>query len=653
MTTLPPTGSDAGPPFTEADLARIANEFYRAWPGAAADPTGWSGPVEPSGPAAAATPSVRGNGGSLGSTPTATGPVSLTEVPGSGVDPPIPPRSSGYYTVGSPPTEPLRPNEPPVPAHADLPHPPQFYFLSGDLAPLRDVPAETELLASLPSIPLPTRDVPVTEPLAPGAPFPFEARPVVPSSPQGEADLLAFLPSVPLPNAESPVRDPAIVPDSGPYYFLTDRPGLGPTESERFGDPGATPAADAKPGFDLHAVRRDFPILQERVNGQQLVWFDNGATTQKPRAVIDRLTYFYEHENSNIQRSAHELARRSTDAYENARRTVANFLGATSSDEIVFVRGTTEGINLVANTFGKKYLGEGDELIISHLEHHANIVPWQLLAKERGFTIKVIPIDDAGNLLLDEYHQLLSDRTKLVSVTQVSNALGTVTPTKEIIDAAHAYGAKVLIDGAQSVAHLPVNVQALGADFFVFSGHKIYGPTGIGALYGRYDILEDLPPWEGGGHMIEDVTLDRALFNPPPTRFEAGTGNIADAVGLAAALDYVSGLGLPAVAAYEDELLHYATPRLKAVPGLTLVGTADHKAAVLSFVLDGFEPLEVGEWLNRDGIAVRAGHHCAQPALRRCGYETTVRPTLALYNTPAEIDLLIDSLHRLVATRRV
>lgn len=394
-------------------------------------------------------------------------------------------------------------------------------------------------------------------------------------------------------------------------------------------------------GLDIHAVRRDFPILQERVNGKPLIWFDNAATTQKPQVVIDRISYFYQHENSNVHRAAHELAARASDAYDNARQTVANFIGAKSADEIIFVRGTTEGINLIAKAWGKQYLKAGDEVIVSQLEHHANIVPWQQLREEIGIVLKVIPVDDHGQILLHEYAKLLSPKTKLVSVTQVSNALGTITPIEEITAIAHAVGAKVLIDGAQGISHIPVNVQALDADFYVFSGHKIFAPTGIGAVYGKAEVLESLQPWQGGGNMIEDVTFERTIYRKPPLRFEAGTGNIADAVGLAAALDYVSSLGLPNIAAYEHALVEYASEQLRPIQGLKLIGTAPHKASVVSFVLDGYTTEQVGNVLNQAGIAVRTGHHCAQPILRRFGLEATVRPSLAFYNTFEEIDVLV------------
>jgi cysteine desulfurase/selenocysteine lyase len=400
-------------------------------------------------------------------------------------------------------------------------------------------------------------------------------------------------------------------------------------------------AASAHPPFDVLSVRRDFPILKELVNGRPLAWLDNAATTQKPQSVIDRLSYFYEHENSNIHRAAHELAARATDAYEGARDKIADFLNASSSKEIVYVRGTTEAINLVAKSWGKKHIGKDDEILISHLEHHANIVPWQMLCAETGAKLKVAPVDDDGQVLLEEYERLLNSRTKLVSFTQVSNALGTVTPAKQMIEMAHRYGARVLLDGAQSVSHMRADVQYLDCDFFVFSGHKVFAPTGIGALYGKPEVLEEMPAWQGGGNMIEDVTFEKTRYHPAPSKFEAGTGNIADAVGLGAAIDYVQKLGIDNINRYEHELLVYAMGALRSIPGLKLIGTAKEKTSVLSFVLDGYQTSEVGEALNKEGIAVRTGHHCAQPILRRFGLEATVRPSLAFYNTHEEIDRLV------------
>ncbi|MCR5869087.1 family 2A encapsulin nanocompartment cargo protein cysteine desulfurase [Aquincola sp. J276] len=435
------------------------------------------------------------------------------------------------------------------------------------------------------------------------------------------------------------------------FYFI-DGPGATVPGAVPAAQPARHGSATAQPAFDVHAVRRDFPILQERINGRQLVWFDNAATTHKPQAVIDRLAYFYAHENSNIHRAAHTLAARATDAYEGARETVRRFIGAASVDEVIFVRGTTEGINLIAKSWGARHIGAGDEIIVSHLEHHANIVPWQQLAAEKGAVIRVIPVDDDGQVILSEYARLLGPRTKLVSCTQVSNALGTVTPVQQIVAMAHAAGARALVDAAQSVSHMRVDVRALDADFLVFSGHKVFGPTGIGAVYGKREVLEDMPPWQGGGNMIADVTFERTVYHGPPSRFEAGTGNIADAVGLGAALEYVERIGIEAIGAYEHALLDYATHRIRPIPGVRLVGTAAHKASVLSFVLAGYTTEEVGQALNREAIAVRTGHHCAQPILRRFGLETTVRPSLAFYNTCEEVDRMVAVVQRLANGRQ-
>ena len=465
------------------------------------------------------------------------------------------------------------------------------------------------------------------------------AGPTVPVAPRGSAPgWLPQAPSVPdlswsdAPSVEVPVGDEAN------YHFLTHLP----TQAD------AVPKLpDEHEVFDVNAVRADFPILKETVNGKPLIWFDNAATTQKPQVVIDRLSHFYAHENSNIHRAAHELAARATDAYEEARETVRRFIGAPKAEQNIFVRGTTEAINLVAYAWGGKHLGPGDEILITHLEHHANIVPWQLLSQQTGAVLKVAPVDEAGNLLLSEFEDLLGPKTKLVAATQVSNALGTVTPVEKIVELGHRYGARVLIDGAQSIPHLPIDVAELGVDFFAFSGHKIYGPTGIGVLYGSEEALAETPPWQGGGNMIADVTLERSLYQGLPNKFEAGTGNIADAVGLGEALRYVERVGIERIAAYEHALLDYATPRLADIPGVRLVGTADEKASVLSFILAGHEPLEVGKALNAEGIAVRAGHHCAQPILRRYGLEATVRPSFAFYNTFGEIDVFINAVRRI------
>ncbi len=391
----------------------------------------------------------------------------------------------------------------------------------------------------------------------------------------------------------------------------------------------------------LAQIRDDFPILKEQINGNNLIWLDNGATTQRPQAVIDRLSYYYEHENSNVHRGAHTLAARSTDAYENARDIVRDFIGAPSSEEIVFVRGTTEGINLVANAYVKPLLEPGDEIIVSILEHHANIVPWQLISQETGAVIKVIPCDETGQLILHEYEKLFTKKTKFVAVTHVSNVLGTVAPVEELIAIAHRHGVRILIDGAQSVAHIPVSVSALDADFFVFSGHKIFAPTGIGVVYGKKELLEAARPYHGGGNMIADVTFERTIYNPAPNKFEAGTGSIADAVGLGAALTYLSEIGMPCVYRWEHELLTYAMKEMKTVKGLHLIGTALNKSSALSFKLDGYSDEEVGKRLDSYGIAVRTGHHCAQPVLRRFGYESSVRPTIAIYNSPDDIDAMV------------
>jgi cysteine desulfurase/selenocysteine lyase len=401
--------------------------------------------------------------------------------------------------------------------------------------------------------------------------------------------------------------------------------------------------------FDASVLRRDFPILRERVNGRPLVWLDNAATTQKPQSVIDRLSYFYAHENSNVHRAAHELAARATDAYESAREKVRRFLNASAPREIIFVRGATEGINLVAQSWGRHNILQGDEIVITWLEHHANIVPWQMLCAEKGARLRVAPVDDTGQVILEEYEKLLNPKTRLVSAAQVSNALGTVTPLTEMIESAHRHGAKFLVDGAQAVSHMRADVQALNCDFYVLSGHKMFAPTGIGAVYGKSEILDVTPPWQGGGSMIQDVTFEKTVYSPPPAKFEAGTGNIADAVGLGAAIDYLDRVGMANIARYEAELLTYATSQVQRIPGLHIIGTAKEKAGVLSFVLDGVPTEEMGNLLNREGIAVRSGHHCAQPILRRFGLERTVRASLALYNTCEDIDALVSALLRIQA----
>jgi cysteine desulfurase/selenocysteine lyase len=593
-----------------AKLGDLANAFFRSLPGddvpVPHDPvldlgTGGTPVLEPDLRIAATTPQPQGTGAPVSEVPTPHA-TSLASPLGY---------SASLPQVGG--TDPR--NSVPGAAVPSTP----YYFLSH--------------ATELPSSPAGVQPVPLENLVTPQSQhFP------------GQAEVSELLKEIASGGRQSGQLQPT-VPGQG-FYFV-DR-SAAPAELAPSDKPAYQEVApSAHPQFDVNAVRRDFPILQERVNGHQLAWFDNGATTQKPNQVIDRISHFYKHENSNIHRAAHELAARSTDAYEGARDKVAKFLGAQSKDEIIFVRGATEGINLIANTFGKQFIGEGDEIVVSLLEHHANIVPWQMLARSVGAKIRVIPVDDTGQIILDEYQKLINDRTKLVAVTQVSNALGTVTPITEIIEIAHRRGAKVLVDGAQSVAHLRANVQAVDADFFVFSGHKVFGPTGIGAVYGKLDLLNQLPPWQGGGNMISDVTFDRTLYHDAPTRFEAGTGYIADAVGLGAALDYVQRLGIENIAKYEHDLLGYATQELLRVPGLKLIGTAKEKASVLSLTLAGYSNQEVGVALNREGIAVRTGHHCAQPILRRFGLESTVRPTLALYNTCEEVDRLVAGLKRI------
>lgn len=398
-------------------------------------------------------------------------------------------------------------------------------------------------------------------------------------------------------------------------------------------------------------IKKDFPVLDQKVNGHQLVWLDNGATTQKPIQVIDKISDYYKRYNSNIHRGAHTLAARATDAYEEARDKVRNFINAASSEEIIFVRGTTEGINLVAQAYGRQFLQPGDNVIVSELDHHANIVPWQRVCNERGCDLKAIPTDKNGDLILSELERLINPRTRFVSVGHVNNTFGTINDVKRIIDIAHSHNVPVLIDGAQSIAHTPVDVQALDADFFVFSGHKIYGPNGIGAVYGKKSILDKMQPWQGGGNMIKDVTIERTEYSDPPARFEAGTPNVADAIGLGAALDYVSKVGIRNIEHHEHVLTEYAREQLKLIPGLTLIGDPKNRVSAISFVLDGIPVPETGTLLDKEGIAVRAGHHCAQPALRALGFEMSVRPTFALYNTREDVDSLVIAVRKIVGSR--
>jgi cysteine desulfurase / selenocysteine lyase len=422
---------------------------------------------------------------------------------------------------------------------------------------------------------------------------------------------------------------------------------FGEPKDEGLRDILSTKKKSISPKFDAEHIRRDFPALHQEINGKPLIWLDNAATTHKPQSVIDATSRFYSKDNSNIHRAAHALAARATDLYEGSREKIQKFIGAASPKEIIFLRGTTEAINLVANSYGLANIGAGDEILLTTMEHHANIVPWQMLAQKTGAVIRVAPINDKGELILEQFAALLSSRTKIVAITHVANALGTVNPVEQIISLSHAHGVPVLIDGAQSTPHMPINVQALNADFFTISGHKIFGPTGIGILYGKAGLLEAMPPWQGGGSMIKDVTFAKTIYEGIPQKFEAGTPDIAGVVGLGAAVDYLSKIGLPAIAAYEHQLLEYATSKLLTIPGIRLIGTAAQKASVMSFVIDGFSTESIGKHLDNNGIAVRSGHHCAQPSLRRFGLESTVRPSLAFYNTFAEIDTLIDVLNHL------
>jgi len=409
---------------------------------------------------------------------------------------------------------------------------------------------------------------------------------------------------------------------------------------------GALQAARGVGAFDVARVRREFPILAQRVHGKPLVYLDSGATAQKPQRVIDAVSRFYSHDNANVHRGVYALAERATAEYERARARVARFLGAADPKEIVFVRGATEALNLVAQSYGRANVGPGDEILVTAMEHHSNIVPWQMLAEEKGAVLQVAPVDDRGVLDLDELERRIGSRTRIVSVTHVSNALGTVNPVRRVAEMAHARGAAVVVDGAQAVPHLDVNVAALGCDFYAFSGHKVFGPTGIGALYGKASRLEAMPPWQGGGDMILSVTFERTLYNRIPYKFEAGTPDAAGAVGLGAALEWLGELDRAGLRAHEEDLLAYGTERLSSVPGLRLVGTAPDKVAVFSFVLDGVHPHDVGTILDREGVAIRAGHHCAQPLMQRFGVPATVRASLALYNTREEIDALVEGLAR-------
>ena len=402
----------------------------------------------------------------------------------------------------------------------------------------------------------------------------------------------------------------------------------------------------SEPAFDVHRIRRDFPILHQQVHGKPLVYLDNAATTQKPLAVIEAISDYYRHDNSNIHRGVHTLSERATEAYEKVRAAAQKFLNAASTKEIIFVRGTTEAINLVAQTYGRKNINSGDEVLITALEHHSNIVPWQLLCDEKGARLRVAPINDSGELLLDEFEKLLNPKTKIVAIGHLSNALGTINPVREIVRMAHARNIPVLVDGAQAAPRMQVDVQELDCDFYALSGHKLYGPTGIGILYGKMELLEAMPPYQGGGDMIASVTFEKTVYNRLPYKFEAGTPNIADTIGLGAAIEYLNSLGLEQIEQHEAGLLNYATQAVSAIPGVRLVGTAKEKAGVLSFVMDEIHPHDIGTILDSEGIAVRTGHHCAQPVMQRFNIPATARASFGLYNTPQEIDALVAGIHK-------
>jgi len=591
---------------------------------------------------------------------------------------PAVPNAAGMQTVVPPPSAPSSP----PPSMSAVPP-----VVNGTIAPghvqsavpslePRGAPSSHDIRGVTPEVPAEPRvaNTPTAAPTLPPPPVPATLYPDAATSIPSAGELFSFpgvpgvqsppgIPALPssVPTQLSPEALPSI-PVAGvrssavtaPVTPKVDAPSTLPTpvvNSFEFQPKVVPDLGVAKRPLDPRLLRRDFPILEERVHGRQLVWLDNAATTQKPNAVIDRISYFYRHENSNIHRAAHALAARATDAYESAREKTRRFLNASSTKEIIFVRGTTEGINLIAQSWGRRNVRKDDEIVITWLEHHANIVPWQQLCSETGARLRVAPVNDHGEIMLEEYEKLLGPKTRLVSFSQVSNALGTITPAREMVEIAHRHGACVLVDGAQAVSHMGVDVRALGCDFYVFSGHKIFAPTGIGAVYGKLDVLENMPPWQGGGNMIADVTFEKTVYQGPPARFEAGTGNIADAVGLGAALDYVEQIGMESIAAYEHELLNYGTAKLLTVPGLRLIGTAREKASILSFVLDDVRSEDVGAALNQENIAVRSGHHCAQPILRRMGVESTVRPSLAFYNTCEELDQLVAALLRIQAGR--
>jgi cysteine desulfurase / selenocysteine lyase len=662
---VPPTpGVLQSPPIASGPLPKESD--LRTIPAMLSEGLGISSPVAAAGglhPSGDVAPYfLQGLGAGSGLDP--RGVASVPLVPGAGVPAPILPPGPAPWRAGSeaPPSEP-----PYFMQIAGLPKPPPETLAapfggarSQGFAPLASAPGVSPgALGSSASLPVSGAPSAPLQPSASSTGHGASNNAFTPGTSPGISAPLAGQPSQRVPHGAA-ASSAARTPDPGnfprPLSFDPSEVSLSPFAHAAPGGSGnphaRATASNERRLFDAASVRRDFPILRERVHNKELVWLDNAATTQKPRAVIERLSHFYEHENSNIHRAAHALAARATDAYEGARETVRRFINAPSVGEIIFVRGTTEGINLVAQSWGRRHLNSGDEVVITWLEHHANIVPWQLICSERGARLRVAPVDDDGQVLIDEYEKLLGARTKFVSMSHVSNALGTIVPVTEMVAMAHRHGAKVLVDGAQAVSHMPVDVQAIDADFYVFSGHKIFGPTGIGAVFGKAAVLETMPPYQGGGNMIRDVTFERTQFQGPPARFEAGTPNIADAVGLGAALDYVSSLGMENISLHEHELLVYASERLTRIPGLHLYGTAREKAGVLSFTIDGLKTEDIGVALDREGIAVRAGHHCAQPILRRFGQESTVRASLAPYNTYDDVDALVAALQRLLVMRQ-
>jgi cysteine desulfurase/selenocysteine lyase len=609
-------------------IERLANAFFKgvnggAPPASPVDPTSAPAPWSP--PAAPGAPVV---GQAIPVQP----PFGMPDPPASSAPASAPVRSFGGASAGSAaPASALASRVAPPAAAQTLAVPPRLDPTTANSAPVNQIAAspfaaEIDLRAAVAA-------------LRAGLPGHFASLPDSAAPPSA------------LSEAQPPAADErALDPPRQPLATPASATALAPARPLAPAQPIAPSLADAGGGarvFDAASIRNDFPILQEKVHGRRLIWLDNGATTQKPQAVIDRLAFYYAHENSNVHRGAHTLAARATDAYEAARDKVRRFINASSTKEIVFVRSATEGINLVAQGWGRRNVREGDEIVVTWLEHHANIVPWQQLCAATGAKLRVAPVDDRGDIQLDEYEKLLGPRTRIVALASVSNALGTVTPAAEMVAMAHRHGALALVDGAQSVSHRRTDVQALDADFFVLSGHKMFGPTGIGVVYGKQAILDSTPPWQGGGNMIADVTFERTLYQAAPGRFEAGTGNIADAVGLGAAIDYIERIGLEAIERHEHDLIECTVAGLAAIPGVRLIGAPRERAGVLSFLLDGRRAEDVGRALDEEGIAVRAGHHCAQPILRRFGVEATVRPSFALYNTREDLEALLAAVRRI------